>query len=76
MCNECTYVRKDLHLSRFVMGCLPTRPPVPDVCVPPASEGFRLPVPDGYGPPVPDGYADVHVGRYAVSPPINPRKVR
>ena len=67
---------KGLTSFQIAMGCLPTRPPVPDVCGPPVPEGFRLPVPDGYGPPVPDGYAVVDVGRYAVSPPINPRKVR
>ena len=58
------------------MGCLVTRPPVPDGYGPPVPEGYGLPVPEGYGPPVPDGYAVVDIGRFEVSPPINPRKVR
>ena len=58
------------------MGCFPARPLVPDVCLPSASEGFRIPVPSGYGPPDTDGYASVHIGGYAISPPPNPRKVR
>ena len=55
---------------QIAMGCLPARPLVPDVCLPSASEGFRIPVPDT------DGYANVHIGGYAISPPLNPRKVR
>ena len=61
---------------QIAMGCLPARPLVPDVCLPSASEGFRIPVPSGYGPPDTDGYASVHIGGYAISPPPNPRKVR